>query len=161
MTAGVLWVVAAALVLVGVAGTILPALPGPILVFAGLCLGAWIDGFTRIGWPTLVILGILTAAAYLVDLAAAAVGVRRFGASKRAAVGAALGTLLGLFFGIPGLILGPFVGAVAGEMWARRGLQGAGTAGAAAWLGFLVGSLVKLALVFAMVGIFLAALWVF
>jgi len=158
MIAPLLWALAAALVLVGLAGTILPALPGPILVFAGLWLAAWADGFARVGWPTLVLLGVLTAAAYLVDLAAAALGVRRFGASKRAAAGAALGTLLGLFLGLPGLIAGPFVGAVLGEIWARRALGGAGKAGAAAWVGFLVGSVVKLALVFAMVGIFLAAL---
>ena len=159
MTAAPLvWALAVALVLVGLAGTILPALPGPILVFAGLWLAAWADGFAHVGWPTLVLLGMLTAAAYLVDLAAAALGVRRFGASKRAAAGAALGTLLGLFFGLPGLIAGPFVGAVLGEIWARRALHGAGKAGAAAWVGFLVGSVVKLALVFAMVGIFLAAL---
>jgi uncharacterized protein YqgC (DUF456 family) len=159
MTAApLLWALAVALVLVGLAGTLLPALPGPILVFAGLWLAAWADGFARVGWPTLVLCGLLTGAAYLVDLAAAALGVRRFGASRRAAAGAALGTLLGLFLGLPGLIAGPFIGAVLGEVWARRALQGAGKAGAAAWVGFLVGSVVKLAIVFAMVGIFLAAL---
>lgn len=156
-----LWIAAVALVLVGLAGTLLPALPGPILVFAGLFLAAWIDGFARIGWPTIVALGLLTAAAYFVDFAAAALGVRRFGASRRAAAGAALGTLLGLFFGLPGLIVGPFVGAVLGEMWARRSVEGAGRAGVAAWIGFVVGSLVKLALVFAMIGIFLAAMFLF
>lgn len=162
MTAApLLWAVAALLVLVGLAGTVLPALPGPVLVFAGLWLAAWADGFVRVGWPTLLLLAVLTALAYLVDLAAAALGVRRFGASKRAAVGAALGTLLGLFFGLPGLVVGPFVGAVAGEIWARRALEGAGKAGAAAWIGFLVGSVVKLGIVFAMVGIFAAAMFVF
>jgi len=161
MTAVLLWVAAVILVIVGLAGTILPALPGPILVFAGLWLAAWADGFARVGWPTLVLLALLTAAAYLVDLAAAALGVRRFGASRRAAAGAALGTLLGLFLGLPGLIVGPFLGAVLGEVWARRGLEGSARAGAAAWVGFLLGSLVKLGLVFTMVGIFLAALWVF
>jgi uncharacterized protein YqgC (DUF456 family) len=161
MIAPLLWLLAIALVIVGLAGTILPALPGPVLVFAGLWLAAWADGFARVGWPTLVVLGLLTAATYLVDFAAAALGVRRVGASRRAAAGAALGTLLGLFFGLPGLIVGPFLGAVAGEAWARRGLAGVGTVGAAAWLGFVLGSVVKLALVFAMVGIFLASMWVF
>ena len=156
-----LWVAAIALVLVGLAGTVLPALPGPILVFAGLLLAAWADGFARVGWPTIALLGLLTAAAYLVDLAAAAVGARRFGVSRRAAVGAALGTLLGLFVGLPGLIVGPFAGAVIGEVSARRSLEGAGRAGVAAWTGFLLGALVKLGLVFTMVGLFLASVFLF
>lgn len=154
----VLWMLAVLLMLVGIAGTFLPALPGTVLVFAGMVVGAWADGFARVGWPVLVVLGLLTAVSYLVDLGAAAIGVRKFGASRRAAVGAALGTLLGLFFGLPGLILGPFVGAVAGEVWARRDVHGAGRAGLGAWLGFLLGAVLKLALVFAMVGLFVAAL---
>ena len=158
MTA-LLWVPAVLLVAAGVAGTVLPALPGPVLVFAGLLLGAWAEHFDRVGWPTLAVLGLLTAGAYVVDLLAAAAGARRFGASRRAAVGAALGTLLGLFFGIPGVIVGPFAGALAGEVWARRGLEGAGRAGVGAWLGFLFGAVLKLAIVFAMVGVFAAAYW--
>jgi uncharacterized protein YqgC (DUF456 family) len=155
------WIVAGAAVVVGLAGTLLPALPGPALVFAGLLLAAWIDGFSRVGWPTLVVLAVLTAATYAVDLAAAAVGVKRFGASPRAAVGAALGTLLGLPLGLPGLVAGPFVGAVIGEYSARRRVEGAARAGLGAWLGFLIGTLVKLAIVFTMVGLFLAALSLF
>ena len=154
-----IWVVAVALVLVGLAGTVLPALPGPVLVLAGLILAASADGFARVGWPMLVLLALLTASAYVVDLAAAAFGVRRFGASRRAALGAALGTLAGLFFGLPGLVLGPLTGAILGEVWARRRLEGAGRAVAGASIGFVIGAAVKLAIVFTMVGIFLAALW--
>ncbi len=154
-----LWVLAGVLVIVGVAGTFLPAMPGTVLVFAGLLLAAWADGFTRVGWPALVLLGLLTAVSYVVDFVAAGLGARRFGASRRAAVGAVLGTLLGLPFGLPGLIVGPFVGALAGEVWARRGFEGATNAGIGAWLGFLLGAVVKLAIVFAMVGTFVAALF--
>jgi len=157
MASAILWVVAIVLVVVGVAGTFLPALPGTVLVFAGLALAAWADGFARVGWPTIVLIGLLTAVSYTVDLLAAAFGVRRFGASKRAAVGAALGTLLGLFFGLPGLILGPFAGALLGEVWARRGFEGATRAGLGAWLGFLLGAAVKLAIVFTMIGLFVLA----
>ena len=156
-----LWILAAALVVVGLVGTLLPALPGTILVFAGLLVAAWADGFTRVGPGTLVLLGILTAASYTIDLVAAALGVKRFGASRRAAAGAALGTLLGLFFGLPGLIVGPFVGAVAAELSARRNLAQAGRAGLGAWIGFLAGAIVKVGVVFVMLGIFLAALFVF
>lgn len=153
-----LWVLAIVLVLVGIAGTFLPALPGTVLVFAGLVLAAWAENFSRVGWPVLLLLGLLTAATYVVDLLAAALGVRKFGASRRAAVGAALGTVLGLFFGLPGLIIGPFAGALVGEILAGRDLKGAGRAGIGAWLGFLLGAVVKLAIVFVMVGLFVAAL---
>ena len=120
------WILAAILVAVGAAGTVLPALPGPILVFAGLLVAAWTDHFARIGVPTLVVLGILTAAAHVVDLAAAALGVRRAGASGRAVAGAGLGALAGLFFGLPGLVIGPFIGAVAAELTVRRDVHAAG-----------------------------------
>jgi uncharacterized protein YqgC (DUF456 family) len=148
-----LWLVAILLVVIGLVGTIVPALPGPILVFTGLLVAAWADGFTRIGVFTLIVLAVLTVAAYAVDFAASAVGVRRAGASTRAAVGAALGALAGIFFGLPGLILGPFVGAVLGELTVRRNLPLAGRAGLAAWIGFVVGTAVKLALVFGMIGL--------
>jgi uncharacterized protein YqgC (DUF456 family) len=148
-----LWLLAILLVVIGLVGTIVPALPGPILVFTGLLVAAWADGFTRIGVFTLIVLAVLTVAAYAVDFAASAVGVRRAGASTRAAVGAALGALAGIFFGLPGLILGPFVGAVLGELTVRRNLPLAGRAGLAAWIGFVVGTAVKLALVFGMIGL--------
>ena len=154
-----LWVVAVVLVIVGVAGTFLPVLPGTLLIFAGLFLAAWADGFARVGWPTLVTLGLLTALSYGVDLVAAGLGARTFGASRRAAVGAVLGTLLGLPFGIPGLIVGPFAGALLGEIWARKGVEGAARAGFGAWLGFVIGAALKLAIVFGMVGLFVLALF--
>ena len=148
-----LWLAALVLVITGLIGTVLPGLPGPILVFAGVLLAAWADGFARIGPFTLVLLGLMTLAAYAVDFAASAVGVRHAGASTRAAVGAALGAVAGIFFGLPGLILGPFVGAVLGELTVRRNLSLAGRAGLAAWIGFVVGTAIKLTLVFGMIGI--------
>lgn len=156
-----LWLLCVVLVLAGIAGTVLPALPGPVLVFAGLVVGAWADGFGRVGPGMLILLGALTALAYVVDLGAMVLGVRRSGASRRAVVGAALGLLLGLPLGLPGLLLGPFLGAVAAELTVRRDLASAGRAGVAAWIGFLVGTVAKLVLVFVMIGLFLTALVVF
>jgi uncharacterized protein len=141
------------LVVVGLAGTILHALPGPILVFAGILVAAWGDGFTRIGAGTLFVLAVLTAAAYAIDFVASALGVRRAGASPRAVVGAALGAVAGIFFGLPGLILGPFLGALAAELTVKGDLRAASRAGLAAWIGFVVGTALKLTLVFAMIGI--------
>ena len=74
--------------------------------------------------------------------------------------GAAIGTLAGLFFGVPGLLIGPFAGAILGELTAHRDLARAGRAGLAAWIGFLIGTVVKVGLAFAMVGIFLTAWFV-
>lgn len=156
-----LWILAVALVLVGIADTVLPALPGPVLVFAGLVLGAWADGFERVGLLTLALLALMTLAAYLIDLAATVLGVQRSGASTRAVVGAAVGLLAGIPFGLPGLLIGPFAGAVLAELTVRNDLRQAGRAGIAAWLGFLVGTVAKLAIVFAMIGVFLAALLLF
>jgi uncharacterized protein YqgC (DUF456 family) len=152
-----LWTLAIVLVIVGLVGVVLPALPGTMLIFAGLLLAAWADGFTRVGVVTLVIIGIIGAASYGVDFVAAALGAQKLGASKRAMAGAALGTFLGLFLGIPGLIVGPFVGAVAGELTAHRDWKRAGKAGLAAWIGFAIGTAVKVGIAFAMIGIFAGA----
>jgi uncharacterized protein len=156
-----LWVLAVVLVIAGLVGIVLPALPGTILIFAGLLLAAWADGFTRVGAGALTVLGVMAVASYGVDFVAAALGVKRLGASSRAMTGAALGTLLGLFLGLPGLILGPFVGAVLGELTMHRDFGRAGRAGVAAWIGFAIGMAVKVALAFSMVAIFLAALFLF
>jgi uncharacterized protein YqgC (DUF456 family) len=153
----VLWIVAAGLVLVGIAGTVLPGLPGAILVLAGLALAAWIDGFSRVGLGTLAVLAALTAATYALDLVATAVGARRFGTSWWGVLGAVAGAMVGLFFGPPGLVLGPFLGAFAAELVARRDVRQAGRAGVGAWLGLLLGTAARLALVLAMVGIFAVA----
>jgi hypothetical protein len=148
-------VVAVALIALGFAGTILPALPGVALVFAGLVAGAWADNFARVGWITLTLLGVLTVASMTIDFAATALGARRVGATKLAIAGAAIGTLAGLLLGIPGLLIGPFAGAVAGELLSHGEWRQATRAGVATWLGLLFGTLAKIALVFAMVAIFL------
>jgi uncharacterized protein YqgC (DUF456 family) len=158
MDANVLmWIVAALLIVAGIAGTILPAIPGIPLLFVGLLVGAWADDFERVGWVTLTVLGVLAVASLAIDLAATALGARRVGATRKALIGAALGTLVGLFFGIPGLIAGPFVGAVVGEMLSHGEWRRATSAGVGTWVGLLFGTLAKVALAFAMVGVFVLA----
>jgi hypothetical protein len=155
-----LFVLAGLLVLVGTLGTALPALPGVLLVFGGLLLAAWTDDFVHVGSGTLVLLGLLAALAYGVDFAAGALGAQRVGASRRALVGALLGGLVGLFLGIAGAIVGPFIGAVIGEYTVQRNLSQAGRVGVGTWLGMAIGLAAKLALVFAMIAIFLVALFI-
>jgi len=145
------------LVGVGLAGTLLPGLPGTPLVFGGLLLAAWADGFQHVGVGTVVILAVVTALAFCVDFISSSLGARGAGASREAVVGAALGTLVGIFFGFAGIILGPFIGAVVGEYLARRNLGQAGRVGVATWIGFILGIGVKLMLAFTMVGIFFLA----
>lgn len=152
-----LWILAVVLVLVGLAGVILPLLPGVPLIFAGLLLVAWIDGFTKVGWIVLTILAVLTTASVVVDVVATSLGARRHGASRWAVVGAALGTIVGLFFGFIGLVVAPFAGAVIGELAAGRSAEEARRAGFGTWLGMLLGTAVKVALAFAMLGIFALA----
>jgi len=150
-------IAAALLVVVGLAGSALPALPGVPLVFGGLLVAAWADDFQRVGWMTLALLGVLTLLSFVIDFAATALGARRVGATKLAIAGAALGAVAGIFLGIPGLILGPFAGAVTGELLSHGKLEQAARAGVATWVGLLFGTLAKLALVCAMLGIFLLA----
>ena len=154
----ILATLAVVMVIIGLIGVVMPALPGHMLILAGLIVGAWANGFTRVGVWTLVVLGIIALASYAVDFVAVALGAKRLGASPRAMTGAALGTIAGLFFGLPGVIVGPFVGAVIGELTTNRDFAKAGKAGVAAWIGFAIGTAVKVALAFLMIGIFLVAL---
>jgi uncharacterized protein YqgC (DUF456 family) len=154
------YAVAAVLILLGLAGTILPALPGLPLMFAGMLLAAWADRFAQIGGWTIGVLALLTAVSVAVDIAATAMGARRVGASKLAMLGAARGTLFGgILFNIPGLILGPFAGAMAGELIHGREWLHASKIGFGTWLGLAIGAALKLALAFAMLGVFVFALF--
>lgn len=149
-----LWLLAALLIAAGFAGLILPALPGIPLVFGGLLLLAWADDFAYVGWVTLSLLGLLALISYGVDFLASAMGAKRFGASPRAVWGAMLGAVVGLFFGLPGIVLGPFVGAVIAEFTNRASLRVAAHSGVGAVIGLLFGALLKIALAFAMIGVF-------
>ena len=159
MTADILlYLLSAVLIIVGIAGTIIPALPGVPLVFAGMLLAAWTGDFAEIGWPTLVLLGVLTVISIIVDFVASVLGAKRVGASGWALFGAAVGTVVGMFLGIFGLLLGPFVGAVLGELIAGSNLRRSTIVGVGAWLGFLFGTIAKIALCFTMLGVFVVAL---
>ena len=151
------WLLAAFLILLGVLGSVLPGLPGIPLVFAGLVAAAWADDFQRVGWIALTLLGLMTLVSFAIDFLATTLGAKRVGATRLAVAGALVGTLVGIFLGLPGLILGPFLGAVAGELVSHGKLQQAGRAGLATWVGLLFGTLAKIALVFTMLGVFAAA----
>ncbi|MFO1328656.1 MAG: DUF456 family protein [Rubrivivax sp.] len=158
LTVALWWLLSVAMILVGLAGTLLPALPGPALVGAGILLAAWIDDFTRVGPLTLALVALLMVLAWVLDYVAAMLGARRFGASPQALLGATLGTVAGLFMGLVGVFVLPLAGAVAGEYWARRDERRALHVGAGTWLGIVAGLLAKVVLTLAMVGVFVVAL---
>jgi uncharacterized protein YqgC (DUF456 family) len=148
-------VVGICLSLLGLFGLALPALPGAPLLFVGLVCIAWAEDFAFIGTGTLIIRAVLAVLTYVVDLIAGAFGVRRFGASPRAMLGATLGAVFGLFFGFVGIVIGPFVGAAIGELSTGQNLRAAGRAGIGATIGLIIGVAAKLTLAFAMIGIFI------
>ena len=151
-----LYLAATALVIIGLLGTVLPVIPGTLLVFAGLFLAAYADGFARVGTVALVIIGVLAALAFVADFVSTLLGAKRVGASPQALVGATLGGLVGLFLGLPGMVLGPFVGAVGGELLARRKLAQAGKVGLGTWLGLVAAAVLKVVIAFMMIATFVA-----
>jgi uncharacterized protein YqgC (DUF456 family) len=155
-----LWIISAALILIGLAGTVLPLLPGTLLVWAGILVGAWIDDFTRVGVTTVLIISGLAVLAWALDFVAGLLGAKRAGASKLALIGAAVGTVVGIFMGLVGVLFMPLVGAAIGEYWAQKDQQRAAKVAVATWLGLILGMIAKVVLSFVMVGIFLVALWI-
>ena len=149
-----LYVLAALLMLGGLAGSVLPVLPGIPMVFGGIWLAAAVDGYHRLGLWWLLIIGALGALGITVDFVAGALGAKRVGASRRALWGATIGTVVGMFFGIPGILLGPFIGAIVGELASGNSVLRSAHVGIGTWLGLLFGTLLKLVLSFLMVGLF-------
>jgi uncharacterized protein YqgC (DUF456 family) len=159
MDPSIQYALAVVLVVVGLAGTVLPVIPGALLIFAGLFLAAWADGFARVGTVALVIIGVLGGLSFAADFVATLLGAKRVGASPQALVGATLGGIVGIFLGLPGLILGPFGGAVLGELIARRRVGQAARVGLGTWLGLAAAAVAKVVLAFMMIATFLAFWW--
>ena len=153
----ILWTLSALFIITGLVGLIIPVIPGPIILLAGLVMAAWAENFFFVGPMIITILTILAILAHALDFMAGAMGVKRFGASRKAAFGAAMGAVFGIFFGFIGMLIGPFIGAVIGELTVQRNFQAAGLAGIGAWLGMVVGAAAKMAIGFSMVGVFIIA----
>lgn len=148
------YVLAGLLIVGGLAGSVLPALPGIPMVFGGIWLAAAVDDYRHLGLWWLLLIGALGVAGVAIDFIASALGAKRVGASKRALWGASIGTFVGMFLGIPGLLFGPFVGALVGELSSGTSVLRSAHVGIGTWIGLLLGTLVKLVLSFVMVGLF-------
>ena len=138
-------------------GLVIPVIPGPVLLLAGLAMAAWAENFVFVGPAILTILTLLAITAHVLDFIAGAMGAKRFGASRKAAFGAAIGAVVGMFFGLVGILAGPFIGAVIGELTVSKNIQTSGLAGIGAWMGMLIGIAAKVAIGFSMIGVFLLA----
>jgi uncharacterized protein YqgC (DUF456 family) len=149
------WIIAIACLAIGLAGTVFPALPGAPLIFIGALIGAWSGDFALIGWAPLTICGVLCVLSLSVDFVATILGAKKVGASKAALVGSTIGTIIGLPFSIVGILLGPLIGAVCGELWAQRknpDFWHIGKVGVGTWLGLLIGTVVKVVFCGMMIG---------
>jgi uncharacterized protein len=153
-----LYALAVILIVGGLIGAVLPSLPGIPMIFGGIWLAAELDGYQHLSVTWIVVLGILAAFGIAVDFIAASMGAKRVGASSTAIWGASIGTVVGLFFGLPGLILGPFVGALLGELLSSKSVLRSAHVGIGTWLGLLFGALVKLVLSVIMVAL-AAGVW--
>jgi len=153
------WILAVLLILIGMAGTILPALPGVPIVLVGLLLIAWMDGFAAVSVNTMLWLGVLALLSVVIDFLATAEGARRFGAGRLAVLGATLGLLVGLFFGLAGILFGPFLGAVAGHLLGKANLDESVRAGVGASIGVMIGTASKVVIGFIMLAWFALAWW--
>jgi uncharacterized protein YqgC (DUF456 family) len=153
------YIVGAVLIVVGLAGALVPAVPGIPLIMGGIWLIAAVDGYRHLGRWWLLSIGLVGVVGLTLDLVAGALGAKRVGASKQAVWGALVGTLIGLFFGLPGLLLGPFIGAVAGELTAGNSILRSTHVGAGAWLGLIFGTIIKLVASLMMVALFGAGWW--
>jgi hypothetical protein len=158
MSVTLLWILSTALIVAGIAGTVLPALPGTLFVLAGIVLAAWINDFSRVGVGVVAIVSVLAVIAWLLDYAAGMLGASRAGASRQALVGAALGTVAGLFLGFIGVLFMPLMGAAIGQFVADRDRRRAVKVGLATWLGMMAGMVAKVVIAFMMVGVYVGAL---
>jgi len=152
------WLIAIVLMAVGLIGTVLPIVPGTTIILAAAVIHRVMLGpMKSIGWWSIGVLLLLTLVSYALDFASGYFGARRFGATKWGMAGAIVGGIIGLFFAVPGLLIGPVVGAFAGEIISGKRLVKAGRAGWGTLLGNIAGMIGKLAIGLVMVTWFLVA----
>lgn len=143
----ILIVLAVLCLIVGLIGCVAPMLPGPPIAYVGMLLLHFTDAihFTS---AQLVIGAVLVVVTLVLDYVIPALGAKYVGGSKWGAWGCTIGTLLGMFFMPWGLLLGPFLGAVVGELMAGRNSGEAIRSGLGSLLGFLFGTVLKIVVCF-------------
>lgn len=152
----ILWIAAVLLMGVGILGTVIPMIPGLPMIFAGAWLAAFIDHYDKINVWVVVLLGVLMLIGLAIDWIAQTMGAKKAGATKLGIVGSLIGTFVGIFTGLWGLIFMPLLGAAIGEFIDHQDMLRSGKVGFATWLGMIIGTVVKLALAFTMIGVVIA-----
>ncbi|MFN0068979.1 MAG: DUF456 domain-containing protein [Limisphaerales bacterium] len=150
--------VALLVMLVGLAGCVLPAVPGTPLILASAVGHRLWFGPAGAPWWVLGVMLFLMLLSIAAEQLAGLFGAKALGATRRGMIGAIVGGLIGIFFGPAGILLGPFLGAVAGELTGGRELRDSARAGFGAAVGVLAGTVGKLACGLAMTGLFLGDL---
>lgn len=155
------WTLTVVLLLIGLAGTVLPLLPGPVIIFVGAALHSFIRPESAVSWWGIGILGLLLALSFVVDFVSGALGTKHFGGSKWGVWGVLIGGIVGIFFGLPGLIIGPIVGGFAAERWiAKKEFHPAAKATWGTVVGTTLGMVVRVGISVAMIAVFFVdALW--
>jgi uncharacterized protein YqgC (DUF456 family) len=142
------------IMLAGLIGSLLPVLPGTPLVLVAAVGHRLYFGQTSVSNLVLLILVALTLISVLLDLLAGMLGAKRFGATWRGMTGAIIGGIIGLFFSLPGIVLGPFLGAMLFEMLGGKEFKKATRAGAGAMMGLLLGIVGKFSICVVMMILF-------
>ena len=141
--------------LVGLIGNVLPGIPGtPLVLVAAVAHRLYFGEAGSVNNLVLFVLVMLTVLALILDFAASVLGAKKFGATWRGAIGAVIGGLIGLFFSLPGIILGPFIGATLFELFGRKEFKHAAKAGVGAVVGLLLGVVGKCAVCVIMILLF-------
>ena len=144
------------IMLVGLAGIILPIIPSIPLIWSGVFLYAICDRFKSIDWSLLLIFGILTIVSIVLDYFGGVIGAKKYGATRWGLIGSIIGGIVGFFMGgIIGLIFGPFFGAVLLELVFGKDLKGSFKSGVGTLVGFLGSAIAKLAIGVIIIGIFI------
>ena len=152
------WTITLLLMVIGLAGTILPLLPGTTIILAAAVLHHFVLGAEQsVGWWTLSGLIVLTLLSYALELVSGTIGAKWFGATRWGAVCGILGAIVGLFFGIIGIIVGPLLGVLVGELLGGKGLLPAGKSTWGTLLGTTAGMIGKLLIGVLMIAWFLLA----
>jgi uncharacterized protein YqgC (DUF456 family) len=153
-------IICAVLILIGLAGVIMPYLPGVPVAWLGLFIYAIGTDWERLSVTTVVVFGAITVLALLVDFIAPLLGAKKYKASKWGIIGASIGLFLGIIiFQIWGIILGPLLGALIGELIAGKSTDIAFKSALGTFIGFIFGTLMKLVLVLVMAGFFIVSLF--
>lgn len=131
----------ALLLVLGLAGCVIPVIPGPVFSYAALLL--LLPSRFAPSSVACILFGAGCAAVLILDYVVPALGAKRFNCSRWGVIGSIVGTVIGMFFGPWGLLAGPFLGAVAGEFFSGRGLSASLRGGFGAFMGFVFGVMLK------------------